>query len=69
MGSLLSGAVLVESVFARPGLGAVLVNAVSDKDFPLVSEIVILNCFLYVVINLVVDLIYLAVDHRLRGAA
>ncbi len=69
IGSLLSGAVLVESVFARPGLGAVLVNAVSDKDFPLVSGIVILNSFLYVVINLVVDLIYLAVDPRMRGAA
>ena len=69
IGSLLSGAVLVESVFARPGLGSVLVSAVSDKDFPLVSGIVILNAFLYVIINLVVDLIYLLVDPRLRGAA
>jgi peptide/nickel transport system permease protein len=69
IGSLISGAVLVESVFARPGLGAVLVNAVSDKDFPLVSGIVILSSAFYVVINFVVDLIYLAVDPRLRGAA
>ena len=69
MGHLLSGTVLVESVFARPGLGSVLVNAVNDKDFALVSGILILNSFLYVVINLVVDLVYLVVDPRLRGAA
>ncbi len=68
-GHLLSGTVLVESVFARPGLGAVLVNAVSDKDFALVSGCVILNSVLYVVINLVIDVIYLIVDPRLRGMA
>lgn len=69
IGNLLSGAVLVEAVFARPGLGNVLVNAVSNKDFALVSGIVILISFLYIVINLVVDLIYLIVDPRLRGRA
>lgn len=69
IGHLLSGTVLVETVFARPGLGKVLVNAVSDKDFSLVSGILILNSFLYVVINLVVDVINLVVDPRLRGAA
>lgn len=67
IGNLLSGAVLVEAVFARPGLGNVLVNAVSNKDFALVSGIVILISFLYIVINLAVDLIYLIVDPRLRG--
>lgn len=67
IGNLLSGAVLVEAVFARPGLGSVLVNAVSNKDFALVSGIVILISFLYIVINLVVDLISLIIDPRLRG--
>ncbi|MDM9624712.1 ABC transporter permease [Rhizobium sp. S152] len=67
IGHLLSGTVLVETVFARPGLGSVLVNAVSNKDFALVSGIVILNAFFYVVINLIVDLIYPIVDPRLRG--
>ncbi|OQP33305.1 ABC transporter permease [Pantoea latae] len=67
IGNLLSGAVLVEAVFARPGLGNVLVNAVSNKDFALVSGIVILISFLYIVINLMVDLVYLLVDPRLRG--
>lgn len=67
IGNLLSGAVLVEAVFARPGLGNVLVNAVSNKDFALVSGIVILISFLYIVINLVVDLISLIIAPRLRG--
>ncbi|WP_380178377.1 ABC transporter permease [Kalamiella sp. sgz302252] len=67
IGNLLSGAVLVEAVFARPGLGSVLVNAVSNKDFALVSGIVILISFLYITINLVVDLLYLLADPRLRG--
>mgnify|MGYP004707478689 CR=1 FL=1 len=67
IGNLLSGAVLVEAVFARPGLGNGLVNAVSNKDFALVSGIVILISSLYIIINLVVDLIYLIVDPRLRG--
>lgn len=69
IGNLLSGAVLVEAVFARPGLGNVLINAVSNKDFALVSGIVILISTLYIIINLVVDLIYLIVDPRLRGQA
>lgn len=67
IGNLLSGAVLVEAVFARPGLGNVLVNAVSNKDFALVSGIVMLISFLYIIINLAVDVIYLIVDPRLRG--
>jgi peptide/nickel transport system permease protein len=50
-------------------LGAIVVDAVSNKDFALVSGCVILSSFLYVVVNLVLDLIYLIVDPRLRGAA
>ncbi|MFT4044670.1 MAG: ABC transporter permease [Gordonia sp. (in: high G+C Gram-positive bacteria)] len=65
LGSLLSGAVLVESVFARPGLGAILVKAVSDKDFELVMGIVILISAVYVVVNLLIDVIYAIVDPRL----
>ncbi len=68
IGSLLSGAVLVETVFARPGLGAVLVTAVGQKDLAVVAGIVVLISALYVVINLLVDVIYVAVDPRLRGS-
>lgn len=68
VGALLSGAVLVESVFARPGLGALLVSSVSRKDFALVGGIVILISLVYVLVNLVVDLVYVLVDPRLRGS-
>ncbi|GAA4681585.1 ABC transporter permease [Frondihabitans cladoniiphilus] len=67
VGSSLSGAVLVESVYGRPGLGTVLVSAVSNKDLDLVMGIVILISFVYVVVNLLVDVIYTIVDPRLGG--
>ncbi|WP_216893652.1 ABC transporter permease [Nocardia alni] len=67
MGSLLSGAVLVEAVYARPGLGNVLVSAVTSKDFPVVSGIVILISFAYILINLVIDVVYVIVDPRLEA--
>lgn len=66
VGSLISGAVLVEQVFARPGLGALLVRAVQNKDFDLVVGIVILITAFYVVINLIIDVVYIVVDPRLR---
>lgn len=55
IGASLSGAVLVESVYGRPGLGSVLVTAVSDKDLELVTGIVVLISLVYVVVNLLVD--------------
>jgi peptide/nickel transport system permease protein len=66
VGSLISGAVLVEQVFARPGLGALLVRSVQNKDFDLVIGIVILITAFYVVINLIIDVVYIIVDPRLR---
>ncbi|GHJ38963.1 ABC transporter permease [Streptomyces sp. TS71-3] len=68
-GSLLSGAVLTETVFARPGLGRVLVTAVTGKDIPVVSALVVLSAAAFVVVNLLVDLLYLAIDPRLRTEA
>jgi peptide/nickel transport system permease protein len=68
VGASLSGAVLVESVYGRPGLGNVLVTAVSDKDLELVMGIVVLIALVYVVVNLLVDLVYLLVDPRLGGS-
>jgi peptide/nickel transport system permease protein len=68
LGALFSGAVVVELVFARPGLGQVLVSAASARDIPLVSGVVMLVALLYVVANLLVDLAYTLVDPRLKGA-
>jgi peptide/nickel transport system permease protein len=68
LGALFSGAVVVELVFARSGLGQVLVNAASSRDIPLVSGVVMLVALVYVVANLLVDLAYSLVDPRLKTA-
>lgn len=68
LGALFSGAVVVELVFARAGLGQVLVNAASARDIPLVSGVVMLVALVYVVANLLVDLAYTIVDPRLKAA-
>ncbi|NUT49471.1 MAG: ABC transporter permease [Saccharothrix sp.] len=68
LGTLLGGAVVVETVFARPGLGRVTLAAVNGRDFPVVTAVVMLSALVFVVINLVTDALYLVVDPRLRGA-
>jgi peptide/nickel transport system permease protein len=68
LGALFSGAVIVESIFARPGIGQVLVNAANSRDIPLVSGIVMLVAVVYVVANLLVDLAYSLIDPRLRSS-
>lgn len=67
-GSLLGGAVLVEAVFGRPGVGALTLQAVSSKDMPLVTGIVLLSALVFVVVSTVLDLLYLVIDPRLRAA-
>ncbi len=69
LGALVSGAVIVENVFGRPGIGQVLVNAVNTRDIPTVSGIVLVVAAVYVVANLLVDLAYAAVDPRLRAVS
>ncbi|MEV4418999.1 ABC transporter permease [Patulibacter sp. NPDC049589] len=66
VGSLFGGAVLIETVFARPGLGRVLLSAVTSRDLPVVSAVVLLVAGVFVVVNVVVDLLYLRIDPRLR---
>jgi peptide/nickel transport system permease protein len=66
IGATISGAVLVEVIYARPGLGQVLVNAVSNQDLPVVVGITMLVALIYVAVNLLVDLLYVIVDPRLR---
>ena len=65
-GSLLAGTVIIETVFGRPGVGRLLVNAILNKDFPLVQGIVLFVAACYVLINLAVDVVYAAVDPRIR---
>ena len=62
---MLGGAVFIESVFARPGLGRFAVNAVAARDLPQVQGVVLLSATVYVVLNLAIDLIYGWLDPRI----
>ena len=63
---LIGGAVVTESVFAIPGLGRLTVDAILRRDYPVIQGIVLLFSFLYVLINLMVDVTYTLVDPRIR---
>jgi peptide/nickel transport system permease protein len=65
-GSVLGGAVLVETVFARPGLGRVTLAAISDRDLPVISGIILLSALVFVVVNVIVELVHPLLDPRLR---
>jgi peptide/nickel transport system permease protein len=66
LGTLVSGAVLVENVFARPGIGALLVSAVELKEFELISGIILIVSVVYVLLTFVTDWLYGVVDPRVR---
>lgn len=68
-GSLLSGAVIVEAVFARQGIGRVLVEALQARDFPVAQGTVLFIALIYVLVNLGVDLVYGLIDPRIRTAS
>ena len=65
VGSLFSGAVVAEVVFARPGIGRVLLSAVLSRDIPVVLAVVIVIAAVYVVVNAIVDILYPIIDPRL----
>ncbi len=68
LGALLSGAVLTEQVFSVPGFGKMVVDAVYNRDYPVIQGVVLVTALLYVLLNLITDLLYLAINPRLRGA-
>jgi len=65
-GQLLAGAVVIETVFSRPGIGRLIVDAILNKDFPLVQGVVLVVAVTYVLVNLLVDLTYAVLDPRIR---
>jgi len=65
-GGLLSGAIITETVFAWPGIGSLLVNAIQARDYPLVQGCVLVISVSYVIVNLAADLAYALVDPRIR---
>jgi ABC-type dipeptide/oligopeptide/nickel transport system permease component len=68
VGSLLSGAVIVETVFGRQGIGSLLVQSIEQKDYPLIQGLILFIAAAYVIVNLVVDISYAYVDPRMRVA-
>jgi ABC-type dipeptide/oligopeptide/nickel transport system permease component len=64
--SLLDGAVFIENVFARPGLGRFMINAIAARDYPEVQGAVLFIAVLFAFLNLLVDILYAAIDPRIR---
>jgi len=65
VGYLLSGTVIVETVFSRPGLGRLLINSILDKDYPTVQVVILVLTLAYTVTNLIVDMVYPLLDPRI----
>ncbi len=66
LGTLLSGAVLTEQVFSIPGFGKMIVDAVFNRDYPVVQGVVLVTAFLTVMLNLLADILYVVINPRLR---
>jgi len=67
-GSMLSGAIVIENVFARPGLGSTLLEGITERNYPVVQGCVFVIASIYVVVNILVDLAYGFADPRIRRA-
>jgi peptide/nickel transport system permease protein len=65
-GSLLGGAVLTETVFAWPGLGRLIVDSILARDYPVIQGTILIFGLLYILVNLIIDLLYALVDPRIR---
>jgi peptide/nickel transport system permease protein len=63
---MFAGAVLVEYIFAWPGLNALLLNSLGSRDYPMIQGVVLLAAVLFVTVNLVTDLCYAVVNPRIR---
>jgi peptide/nickel transport system permease protein len=68
LGHLLSGAIVTETVFAYPGVGRLVVQAIANRDFPVVQAFIVVAALIVVTVNLLVDLGYAAMDPRIRYA-
>ncbi len=65
-GLILGGAIVTERVFAWPGIGQRIVEAILGRDYPVVQAVVLVTALLFMLINLLVDLLYMVLDPRLR---
>jgi peptide/nickel transport system permease protein len=67
LAATISNAMVIEVVFARPGIGRIILVAIQHKDFPTIQATITLSCIFYAVMNILVDLGYVALDPRLRS--
>jgi len=65
-GGLLEGAVIVETIFAWPGVGKLLVDSIFERDFAMIQGCVLLVAVIFVLANLIVDILYAYLDPRIR---
>jgi peptide/nickel transport system permease protein len=66
LGGFMNGSVVVEQVFAWPGIGRMALSSVSGRDFPVIQGVVLMIGFFYIVVNLLVDILYVFVDPRIK---
>lgn len=66
MGNLLSGTIVIETVFAWPGVGRLAVDAIHWRDYPVIQGVVLVSALLFIAINLIVDILYRFIDPRVR---
>lgn len=66
LGGALGGAIVTETVFAWPGLGQLLMSAISNRDFPVIQGVVLFSALAFVAVNLIVDIVYQLVDPRIE---
>jgi len=67
LGYQFGGSVVIEQVFALPGLGRLMVGAITERNYPLIQAAILLATVVFVVVNFLVDVLYLAIDPRARG--
>ena len=66
LGTLLSGSIIVETVFSWPGSGALLISAITSRDYPLITGTVLTYTMAFVLINFIIDILYAVIDPRIR---
>jgi peptide/nickel transport system permease protein len=65
-GLLLGGAILTEAVFSWPGLGSLIVSSITNRDYPLIQGIVLIIAMIFIIVNILVDILYTIIDPRIR---
>ena len=63
---LIGGVVVTESVYNIPGLGRLVVDAILKRDYPIIQGLILMFSFVYIIINLVIDIVYTILDPRIR---